>query len=119
MDDESFLDHYRCPYHRGHFPDATHSESIRNDSCGDEVTLQIQLTDETVESAWFVAKGCILCQAASSILCQHMENQTLKSLSCFDAHKMLALLGFHPTPRRQMCALLPFKAMKSLIYKMQ
>lgn len=118
MDDNPILLHFESPYHRGAFSSATHTQSTRNPSCGDEVTLQLKVTSAAVETAWFTAAGCMVSQAAASMLCKHIEGRSLNELRDFDAESMLALIGVPLTPHRQQCGLLPFKALKTLIYSL-
>ena len=67
-----------------------------------------------ISEAWFEGKGCFLSQAAASVLCEHIEGQSLDGLHDFAAAEMLSLLGIPLTPRRQQCGLLAFQALKKL-----
>lgn len=118
MDDNPILEHFESPWHRGNFPEATHCQSTRNPACGDEVMLRVQIVDGSIELAWFTAAGCMVSQAAASMLCEHIEGRSLNELRDFDAESMLALIGVPLTPHRQQCGLLPFKALKTLIYSL-
>lgn len=118
MDDNPILDHFESPYHCGKTAVLSVDRSIRNPACGDELTLQLTVQNGQVDEAWFMAAGCMVSQAATSMLCEYVEGRTLKSLAEFQAADMLALIGVPLTPRRQQCGLLPFRALKELIYSL-
>ncbi|MGZ0174555.1 MAG: iron-sulfur cluster assembly scaffold protein [Planctomycetales bacterium] len=119
MDENPILEHFESPFHRGKAPSGTHERSLRNPACGDELTLRLRVHDGQVGEAWFTAAGCMVSQAATSMLCEYVEGRTLESLAEFQAVDMLALIGVPLTPRRQQCGLLPFRALKELIYLLE
>ena len=119
MDENPILEHFESPYHRGETASGSVDRSIRNPACGDELTLQLAIQDGQVGEAWFTAAGCMVSQAATSMLCEYVEGRTLKSLAEFQAADMLALIDVPLTPRRQQCGLLPFRALKELIYLLE
>ena len=117
--DDYILDHYECPYHKGHIecPTCTHSE--KNPLCGDQIRLELKLDDHgKVAEAFFNGKGCAISQAGASILCQHVEGKSLDELRGFQAPDMLRLLKVPLTATRQRCGLLGFKVLKTLMYSL-
>ena len=115
--DDFILDHYECPYHKGHIacPTCTHSE--KNPLCGDQIRLELKLDESgKVEEVFFNGKGCAISQAAASILCQHVEGKSLDDLRGFQALDMLRLLKVPLTATRQRCGLLGFKVLKTMMY---
>jgi len=106
MDENPILDHFNAPHRRGSFLTATHSGYIRNAACGDEVTLFAEIRDETLIACSFVAAGCMVCQAAASILCGHIEGKKITELRNLTAAQMLEFIGVPLTPGRQQCGLL-------------
>lgn len=115
--DDYILDHYECPYHKGHLECPTFAHSERNPLCGDQIRLELKVDDQgRVAEAFFNGKGCAISQAAASILCQHVEGKTLDELRKFQAQDMLKLLQVPLTATRQRCGLLGFKVLKTLTY---
>lgn len=115
--DDYILDHYECPYHKGHIACPTCAHSEKNPLCGDQIRLELKLDDSgKVEEAFFNGKGCAISQAAASILCQHVEGKTLNELQSFQAPDMLRLLKVPLTATRQRCGLLGFKVLKTMMY---
>ena len=117
--DDHILDHFECPYHKGHLDQPTCSHSDRNPICGDQVTVEL-LVDEhdRVKQAYFDGKGCAISQAAASILCEAIEGKTLDELRDFQAKDMLDLLKVQLTASRQKCGLLGFKVLKTMLYSL-
>lgn len=120
LDDSDFLAHYEAPYHRGRLAEPSATQHLRNPVCGDWVSLDIRLVAEgRVEAVYFEGQGCIVSQAAASILCQHVEGLTLDELACLEPHDMLGWIDIPLMPRRQQCALLAFRALKTIVYQQQ
>ena len=115
--DDFILDHYECPYHKGHIACPTCAHSEKNPLCGDQIRLELKLDESgKVEEAFFNGKGCAISQAAASILCQHVEGKSLEDLRGFQAPDMLRLLKVPLTATRQRCGLLGFKVLKTMMY---
>lgn len=117
--DDYILDHYECPYHKGHLACPTCAHSEKNPLCGDQIRLEL-LLDESgrVREAFFNGKGCAISQAGASILCQYVEGKTLEELRQFQAPDMLRLLKVPLTAVRQRCGLLGFKVLKTMMYSL-
>ncbi len=92
-----------------------HRQSVSSAACGDEVTLELQIEDQRIQAAWFQASGCIVCQAAASMLCEHIEHRTLTELADFRGAAMLDLIGIPLTPGRQQCGLLALLAFRKIL----
>src|ERR687894_2964261 len=68
MYQEIILDHYRNPHGRG-LRDPYEAEVHHvNPSCGDEVTLRIDLDGETVRDVSYEGVGCSISQASTSVM---------------------------------------------------
>jgi len=111
MDENPILEHFNAPYHRGTLTTATHTGYARSAACGDEVTIFAEIVDGKITAAAFIASGCMVCQAAASMLCEFIEDKSRSELTLFDPRDMLDLIGVPLTPRRQQCGILPFIAL--------
>jgi nitrogen fixation NifU-like protein len=85
------LDHYRNPRRSGSIeaPDA-HAEG-NNPLCGDEVTIELQLTDGTVADAAIRGRGCSISQASASMLADAIVGRTVADVHDL-THRVKAML---------------------------
>jgi nitrogen fixation protein NifU and related proteins len=65
---EIILDHYRSPHHAGLADPYDVEVHHVNPSCGDEVTLRVELDGETVKGVTHSSVGCSISQAATSVM---------------------------------------------------
>jgi nitrogen fixation NifU-like protein len=116
MYQEHILDHYEDPYHRGTLAHPTLEYHDYNPLCGDEVRVQARLDDHgRLAEAWFEGQGCVISQAASSMLMQAVEGKTLTEIKQMDRQEMLDLLGIPLTPMRVKCAMLALRTLAKAI----
>jgi nitrogen fixation NifU-like protein len=65
---EIILDHYRSPHHAGLVDPYDVEVHHVNPSCGDEVTLRVELDGDTVKGVTHDSVGCSISQAATSVM---------------------------------------------------
>jgi nitrogen fixation NifU-like protein len=73
---EVILDHYRNPRNRGHLesPDAT-AEGV-NPLCGDEITIELALSDGVVSDVAISGQGCSISQSSASMMTEAIKGKT-------------------------------------------
>jgi nitrogen fixation NifU-like protein len=77
MYQEIILDHYRRPHHKGLREPYDVEVHHVNPTCGDEVTLRVQLKDDTVADVSYDAIGCSISQASTSVLTDLVIDQSV------------------------------------------
>lgn len=107
---EELLDHYRYPRNQGTLSDATVVTQTLNPSCGDQIELQVLFEGETLLRVRFTGKGCVISQAAASMLTEKIIGLSLEQLEALDKDGMLSLVGIPLGPTRLRCALLSLEA---------
>jgi len=85
---EVILDHNKNPRNKGEIPEHTHSADGHNPLCGDKISIQIVLENETVIDAKFIGAGCAISTASASIL-----TDTIKGMKKTQIEKMFK--NFH------------------------
>lgn len=115
MSDEDMSDHLLNPYHRGRLNNATHRISQRNPACGDEVTLELWIENNRVREVWHNARGCGLCKATASAICQKTEGMLISDVLQLPELWPLHLFGFTISHGRRDCCLLPMQALRKLL----
>jgi nitrogen fixation NifU-like protein len=128
---EILLEHNRRPRNFRTLEDATHHADGFNPLCGDEISLQLRVDEETVCDACFQGHGCAISRASASLLTQAVKGgSTSHALAMFDEfHRMLTepdaeidydllgdlemLAGVIAYPTRIKCAILPWHTLKA------
>ncbi len=112
---EELLGHYRHPRNYGELADAHVSAEALNPSCGDEVTLHIIVKGDSISNTAFQGKGCVISQAAASMLTVHALKTSIQDLQAFSRDDMLSLIGISLGPTRLRCALLALESLHKAI----
>ena len=113
---EAILDHYKHPRRKGHIdaPDIHYHDT--NPFCGDEITIELKVTDGVVVDAAFDGRGCAISQASASMIMEEIVGMSITDLKGWGKEDILELLGIEIDPVRLKCALLPLKALKAGLY---
>lgn len=113
---EQILDHSKHPRNRGTLDPADHSYQDVNPLCGDEIRIDLRVTDGVVSEIKFSGRGCAISQAATSMLTEMVEGQPLEEVKAISKEDILDELGVPIGPARMKCALLGLKVLKAGIY---
>ena len=107
------MDHYQHPRHKGVLNDPDFATRQYNPSCGDEISMQGICQDNRLTHVAFGAKGCVISQAAASMLCAYVCNKTIDQILDLTKDDMLSLVKIPLGPIRLKCALLPLDVLKA------
>ena len=110
---EILMDHYRNPRNNGVIDDADFNAEQRNSSCGDEVLFTGVISDNILGDVLFKGKGCVISQAAASMLSEHAKGKSIDAILALDKDDLLAMLGMQLGPVRLLCGLLPLTALQN------
>jgi len=131
---EIILDHYKHPRGRGlREPFAAEVHHV-NPTCGDELTVRVELDGDTVADISYDGQGCSISQASASVLYEQLVGESVTSgLATTDAFLALmqgrgqvepdedvlgdavAFAGVAKYPARVKCALLGWMAWKDAV----
>ncbi|OZC60883.1 SUF system NifU family Fe-S cluster assembly protein [Rhodococcus sp. 06-470-2] len=134
MYQEVILDHYKHPHGRGlREPFGAEVHHV-NPTCGDEVTLRVQIENGTVADVSYDGQGCSISQAATSVLTDQVVGlsvaDALKTVDAFSdmvgsrgtvegdedvIGDGIAFVGVAKYPARVKCALLGWMAFKDAV----
>ncbi len=131
MYQEIILDHYRYPHHKGLRDPYDVEVHHTNPTCGDEVTLRVQVLAGLVKDVSYDGQGCSISQASTSVMTDLLIGKPLaQALSTHEAFLALmqsrgtlepdenvledgiAFAGVSKYPARVKCALLGWMAWK-------
>ena len=128
---EILLEHNRRPRNFRTLDDATHHADGFNPLCGDEISLQLRVDEETVGDVGFQGHGCAISRASASLLTQAVKGgSTSDAMAMFEEfHRMLTepdaeldydllgdlemLAGVIAYPTRIKCAILAWHTLKA------
>lgn len=108
---QELLDHYRHPRNRGVLPHAQVTTQTFNPSCGDKIAMQLSIQDGHLIEIRFQGEGCVISQAAASLLTEQTVQKPLSLLETLNKDFMLTLVGIPLGPTRLRCALLSLEAL--------
>ena len=82
--------------------------------CGDRIRIYIKLGNDLtgVDDARFTGDGCIISQAAVSMLLEDIQGKPLAEIESLPPQHVLDLIGVPLTAQRVKCALLGLQAVK-------
>jgi nitrogen fixation NifU-like protein len=128
---EIILDHYRHPHHKGlRSPYGAEVHHV-NPTCGDEVTVRVQVCGDVIEDVSYDGMGCSISQASTSVMTDLVIGKPVAE--AFGLHEQFLMLmqsrgaagvdedlledavafaGVSKYPARIKCALLGWMAMK-------
>lgn len=112
---ELLHDHYRNPRNKGVLEHPSINHECYNPLCGDRVSITGLIEEDVLKKLMFVGTGCIISQAAASLLTEHFVDQPLETILAYDKEYILTLLGIELGPVRLKCALLPLETIQEAI----
>jgi len=131
---EIILDHYKNPHHRGLREPFDAEVRHLNPTCGDEITLRVQLDGDTVQDVSYDSEGCSISQASASVMTDLVIGKDLQTATA-TADEFLELMqskgqlepdedvledaiafaGVSKYPARVKCALLAWMAWRDAV----
>jgi nitrogen fixation NifU-like protein len=120
MDDlyrENLMDHYQHPRHHGPMAECDAEAEGQNPLCGDQVVVQVKLTDGTIEEMRFTGHGCAVSQAATSMLTELVQGLTIEAAAALPSQAILDELANPLSAMRVKCAVLGLGTLKLALHR--
>lgn len=114
---EELIDNYEHPQNKGVLGNADASMYEENISCGDKLTIYLQIEDNKVKNVTFDGTGCVISMGTASILTDFLKGKSLDFIEQMDKNALLELIKIDPGPVRLHCATLSLRAVKKAVYK--
>lgn len=109
---ENILDHHKNPRHYGLDKTADAGSHV-NPSCGDSVTVQLEVKDGVVADIHWEGDGCAISMASMSLLSEDILGKSIDEIEKIDLAHIQDLLGLDEiSPSRQKCAQLGLRAVQ-------
>lgn len=73
---QMILDHATHPHHHGTLVSPDHQLELANPTCGDVLTVQLEIADGKIKDAAFFGTGCTISQASASMMTDEIIGKT-------------------------------------------
>ena len=129
-------EHSRSPENKGELAAATVRERGHNPSCGDEITLELQIENDIIKDAAFTGVGCAISQASTDLMIDLMRGKTVEEAQRLaqlftsmikrevtddaaleELDEAIALKNISNMPARVKCAVLAWHTLEDVIKK--
>lgn len=129
---ELILDNYQNPHNRGLKQEEGYvSVNSRNESCVDNITVEVKLEKDVLKDIRFDGDACAICTSAASVMTKELQGKTTEeALEVIDHYKRMIeeepynedLLGelniyneIYKQPSRKRCATLAMDSLKKIV----
>lgn len=115
---QDILDELKNPQGVGRLDDPTLSHQAHNSSCGDDLTVYINLSEDkkTINEIKWHGTGCAISQVSMSQLVAHLEGISVKEAINLESTTILKWLGLTCiNPGREKCLTLGLRAVKQAL----
>lgn len=112
---EYILEHARSPLHYGILTESNHVLKVANLSCGDDITLYLDVSDKIIRNISFISSGCALSMAGASLTADYLFGKEVSQLKTLTPGDIYGLLGVPITPARSACLLLCYSAFEKFL----
>ncbi|MEK3883074.1 Fe-S cluster assembly sulfur transfer protein SufU [Paenibacillus sp. PL2-23] len=122
------MDHYKNPRNRGTLEDDAVTINLNNPTCGDRISLQLQVVDGKVTDAKFTGEGCSISMSSASMMTEAVKGRTFEEavnmaerfsalmkgepVEFEENEDIEALSGVNKFPARIKCATLAWNALR-------
>ncbi|MCY0899533.1 MAG: SUF system NifU family Fe-S cluster assembly protein [Firmicutes bacterium] len=131
---ETILDHNQSPRNRRALAHPTQSAGLMNPTCGDQITLELEVKDGIVTDVGFDGHGCSISMASASMLTEAIRGKSVEDALAVAQHfkafltgipspvplgDLEALKGVSQFPSRVKCATLAHNALEKALTGLQ
>jgi nitrogen fixation NifU-like protein len=122
------MDHYKNPRNRGTMDEGAVTINLNNPTCGDRISLQLQVEDGVVTNAKYTGEGCSISMSSASMMTEAVKGKSFQQalemaerFSCLmkgedvefqENEDIEALSGVNKFPARIKCATLAWNALR-------
>lgn len=111
------MEHYKNSFFRGKIENPDIFSDEFNPSCGDRISISAKVDLGRICEIKFYGSGCVLSQAAASLLLEYVIDKTLDEVLSISKDDILKMVGIDLGPNRLKCALLSLEALKNAVSK--
>lgn len=116
---EEIISHYEHPHNKGKIPNASVDFHEYNPTCGDDITVYLDIKDGKIRDVKFEGTGCAISMASASMLTDDIKGKSVAEVEKLGFKDLVDLIGIDPGPGRLKCATLSLKAIKKALFLYQ
>ena len=110
---DELIEHYKQSQFRKVITHPTITYGELNPACGDKIDVMIELNQEAIiTDIGFQGSGCVISQAAISMLCEEILGKSADAVLKLQAHDILQLIHIELGPVRAKCATLSLQVIQ-------
>jgi nitrogen fixation NifU-like protein len=109
---EELLEHFKHPHNKKTIQNSSFAAGKDNPSCGDRIFIEGIIQQDVVTEIGFSGNGCVISQAATSMLTDYCTGKTVDEILALTKKDMLSLVGIQLGPNRLKCALLGLQVLQ-------
>ncbi len=117
MYQDALIEYYKYPKHRKKLSCPDFAVNDYNPSCGDRISVEGTVTNQTITDLGFNGSGCVISQATASMLTEDCIGKQTDEILALTATNIVTMLGIPIGPTRLKCALLSLQALQEGILK--
>ena len=128
------MDHYKNPKNKGlKNTDPYHLVHLTNPSCGDDVTVQLDIKDGIIKDVRHIGTGCAICCSSASVMSETLKGKDIRVANEIieDFYELIkgnypededrlgdaiVYVNIHNYPPRAKCATLAWRAAGAIIH---
>jgi nitrogen fixation NifU-like protein len=116
---EEIIAQYEHPHNKGKMAHPSISFHEYNPTCGDDITVYLEIKGGKVSDAKFDGSGCAISVAAASMLTDEIKGKSVAEVEKLRVQDLIDLIGIDPGPARLKCATISLKAAKKGLFLYQ
>ncbi len=116
---EEIITHYEHPHNKGSISKPSISVHEYNPTCGDDITIYLDIEKGKIRDVKFSGTGCAISMASASMLTDSIKGKSLNEIEKMNLQTVIDLLGIDPGPARLKCATLSLKTVKEAAFMYQ
>jgi nitrogen fixation NifU-like protein len=116
---EEIISHYEHPHNKGEIKNPSISVHEYNPTCGDDITVYLDIEKDKIKDVKFSGVGCAISIASASMLTDFVKGKSLKEVESMGLPTVIELLGIDPGPARLKCATLSLRTVKEAAFMYQ
>jgi nitrogen fixation protein NifU and related proteins len=113
---EEIISHYEHPHNKGEMKTPSISLHEFNPTCGDDITMYLEISKGKITDVKFSGNGCAISMASASMLTDFIKGKSLSEIEKMGVDTIIDLIGIDPGPARLKCATLSLKTVKGAVF---